>query len=214
MTTLTHSAEVNELAAALAKAQGEIEGAKKDSANPFFKSSYADLASVRAVIRDPLSRNGIAMVQVPFAEGSHVGVDTMLLHTSGQWIRGALIVTAKDEGPQAIGSCITYLRRYAMQSFAGVAAEDDDGNAAEGKMNGQQAKPVPVKVEPRAPQGFESWWNTLGAVAGEGTSALQDAWKMSKKEYREHLLRVNPQGWEQLKLKALAAGLPAGPVNA
>ena len=205
MTTLTHSDQVNELAAALAKAQGQIQDAKKDSANPFFKSKYADLAAVREAVRKPLSDNGIAVVQVPCADGSHAGVDTMLIHTSGQWIRGLLVVTSKDEGPQAIGSCITYLRRYALQSFTGVAAEDDDGNAAEGKTNGKQPE---KKAEP--PKGFEQWADDLAAVAEEGTEKLHAAWKTSRPEYRAYLTSTNPSGWESLKAIAAKVKVPVG----
>jgi len=206
MSTLTHSESINELASALSKAQGEIANAKKDSANPFFKSSYADLASVREVTQGPLAKNGLAILQSPSADGAKVSVETMLMHTSGQWLRSVVTSTAKDEGPQAIGSCITYLRRYALQSFTGVAAEDDDGNAAEAK-----GKPQPVKVE--APKGFEQWADDLAAVAEEGTAKLQAVWKSSKADYRTHLTSTNPQGWESLKSIAAKVKLPE-PVSA
>ncbi len=124
---------INEIATALAKAQGQMTGALKDAANPFFKSKYADLASVWDACRKPLTDNGLAIVQSPSADGMRVSVDTLLTHTSGQWMRGTVSVTAKEDSPQAIGSCITYLRRYALQSFAGVAPEDDDAEAAEGR---------------------------------------------------------------------------------
>lgn len=124
------SEQINELAAALSKAQGEIEGAHKDSANPFFKSKYADLASIWEACRGPLSKNGLAVVQLPRLDGNFVVMETRLLHSSGQWIEGELAATAKDDGPQAVGSTCTYLRRYALQSVIGVAPEDDDGEAA------------------------------------------------------------------------------------
>lgn len=125
------SEQIGELAAALAKAQGEMGGAKKDAANPFFKSKYADLASVWEACRAALSKNGLCVVQAPSADGPKVSVETMLAHTSGQWIKDTLTVQAKDDGPQAVGSAITYLRRYAMQGMTGVAPEDDDGNEAQ-----------------------------------------------------------------------------------
>ncbi len=127
------SENINELAAALAKAQGEIEGAHKDSANPFFRSKYADLASVWDACRGPLSKHGLSIIQLPRAEGSMVTMTTVLMHSSGQWIGGDLTATAKDDGPQAIGSVMTYLRRYMLQALVGVAPDDDDGNAAEGR---------------------------------------------------------------------------------
>jgi hypothetical protein len=107
------SEQINEIASALAKAQGEMAGAVKDSANPFFKSKYADLASVWDACRAPLSNNGLAVLQSPTADGMKVSVETTLLHSSGQWIRDTLSVSAKEDSPQAVGSAITYLRRYA-----------------------------------------------------------------------------------------------------
>lgn len=136
---MTTSETINEIAAALAQAQGEITGAVKDSANPFFKSKYADLASVWDACRAPLSKHGLAIVQSPRADGTLVTVETMLTHASGQWIRDSLSVVAKDDSPQAVGSAITYLRRYALQSFAGVAPDDDDAEAAHGRSRGAVA---------------------------------------------------------------------------
>jgi hypothetical protein len=138
------SAEINEIATALSKAQGEMGGALKDSANPFFKSKYADLASVWDACRGPLSKHGLAVIQAPTTSGNLVSVMTLLTHGSGQWIRDTLTVAAKDDSPQAVGSCISYLRRYALQSFAGVAPEDDDAEAAHGRSNGNGHAKAPA----------------------------------------------------------------------
>ena len=193
---MTHSELINEIATALAKAQGQIEGAKKDAANPFFKSKYADLASVWDACRSALASNGLAVVQSPSADGMRVSVDTLLTHQSGQWMGGTVSVTAKEDTPQAIGSAITYLRRYALQSFVGVAPEDDDGNAASAKGSNVKAMPVP------APKGYADWLADLEAVADEGIDALQTAWKKSKAEYRSHLTDTNNAGWEAIKGRA------------
>lgn len=190
------SAEINELATALATAQGQMAGAVKDAANPFFKSKYADLASVWDACRKPLSANGLAIVQSPSADGMRVSVDTLLTHTSGQWMRGTVSVTAKEDSPQAIGSCITYLRRYALQSFAGVAPEDDDAEAAQGRA------PVKQAIKLAAPKDFDEWLADLAAVAEEGTARLQATWKDSKTEYRHYLTATYPQNWEALKATA------------
>jgi hypothetical protein len=125
------SETINELAAALSKVQGEVQSAHKDSSNPFFKSKYADLTSVYDACRGPLAKHGLSIVQMPRAEGNVVTVETRLLHSSGQWVEGELTAVAKDGGPQSVGSIITYLRRYSRQSSIGIAAEDDDGNAAQ-----------------------------------------------------------------------------------
>lgn len=125
------SPTINEIATALSKAQALIKPASKDSDNPFFKSKYADLAAVFEVIREPLSTNGLALTQHPSADGNIVTLETILLHSSGQWMGSILTMVAKDAGPQAIGSCITYLRRYAVSAIVGIASEeDDDGNNA------------------------------------------------------------------------------------
>jgi hypothetical protein len=195
---MTHSAQIDELSTALSKAQGLIEGAKKDAANPFFKSKYADLASVWDACRAALAVNGLAVIQSPAAEGTRVSVDTLLTHSSGQWVAGTVSVTAKEDSPQAIGSAITYLRRYALQSFVGVAPEDDDGNLA-------SAKGSTVKVTPVAPKGYGEWLTDLEAVADQGTADLQKAWKKSKAEYRTHLTETNNAGWESIKAKAANA---------
>lgn len=133
------SADAGELFAALAKAQGEIEGAAKGKDNPFFKSKYADLAAVWDACRGPLSKNGLCVIQQPFNRGQLVGLRTQMGHASGQWVACIATAQAKDLGPQAYGSVVTYLRRYALQAFAGVASEDDDGEKGEGRN--RDAKP-------------------------------------------------------------------------
>lgn len=124
------SEQINELAGALSKAQGKITGALKDSANPFFKSKYADLASVWDACRAALSDNGLAVIQLTESDDSGVYVVTTLAHSSGQWVRSRLRLTPKDSTPQGMGSAITYGRRYALAAMVGVAQVDDDGNAA------------------------------------------------------------------------------------
>jgi hypothetical protein len=133
------SAECGELFAALAKAQGQIEAAAKDKENPHFRSRYADLASVWDACREPLSKNGLCVIQQPFTRGPLAGIRTQLGHSSGQWVACISTTTPRDQGPQAYGSCLTYLRRYALSAFAGVAPDDDDGEKAEGRDRG--AKP-------------------------------------------------------------------------
>lgn len=121
---------LDQLGPALAKAQAKIKPAIKDQDNPFFKSKYADLAAVWEVVREPLTSNGVTVIQIPTTDAAKVSVETVLLHSSGQYISGTLTVTAAQTTAQAIGSAITYLRRYALAAFCGVAQDDDDGNAA------------------------------------------------------------------------------------
>ena len=132
---MTRSESIANLAAALAKAQGTIEGASKDAKNPHFNSRYADLASVVDACRKALADNELAVVQSPSTkDGNLVLMTTMLLHSSGEWIESdPLQVQARDAAPQAVGSCLTYLRRYQLASMVGVAPADDDAEAAEGR---------------------------------------------------------------------------------
>lgn len=132
--TYETSPSIAGLAKSLAAAQGRIRGAIKDSANPFYKSKYADLASCWDACRGPLSDNMLAVLQVPInsADGT-ITLVTTLAHDSGEWVRGVLSMTPKDASPQAAGSAITYARRYAFAAIVGIAQMDDDGNAASGK---------------------------------------------------------------------------------
>lgn len=124
------SPEIGKLIEALSAAQGEMKPASKDAANPYFKSKYADLASVWEVIRGPLSKNKLAVIQTTSNVGVDITIITLLAHQSGQWVKGTLTLRPAKADAQGIGSVITYGRRYALASICGVAPEDDDGNAA------------------------------------------------------------------------------------
>jgi hypothetical protein len=127
------------LATALAAAQGRFHSAKKSSDNPFFKSKYADLSSVIDACREAMEANGLSVVQIPsFADG-RVHLETVLMHKSGEWMSGSISTKPVKEDSQSIGSSISYLRRYSLASFLGIAQEDDDGNAATGKQDEKPA---------------------------------------------------------------------------
>lgn len=123
------SENINELAAALAVAQGQMGGAIKGADNPFFKSKYADLGSVIAAAKDPLAENGLSYVQFPFSINGEVGVTTRLMHSSGQWLESMFSIPAPKTDAHTYGSLVTYCRRFSLQSALGIPAEDDDGNA-------------------------------------------------------------------------------------
>jgi len=132
----TQSEQIGELAKALAAAQGEMDPAARSSANPFFKSKYADLAAVWDACREPLAKHDLAVIQTTEAgDPQVVTVVTTLAHSSGQWIRGALSVKPVKGDPQSLGSALTYARRYALAAICGVApeGEDDDAEAAVGR---------------------------------------------------------------------------------
>ncbi len=149
------SEQVNELATALCKAQGDMGGALKDSSNPFFKSSYADLTSVIKAIKQPFSDNGLSYTQFPVSNEHGVGVSTRLMHTSGQWLEMEYTLPTVKKDPQASGSAITYARRYALQSIAGIPTADDDAESAmirnnqskNAVLSGDQAKEIKGLIE-------------------------------------------------------------------
>lgn len=122
--------QLGKLAEALAKAQGQMKPAVKDSINPHFRSNYADLAACWSAIREPLSSNGLAVIQNVSSDQTGVTVETMLVHTSGEHIQSRCWLPVAQKTPQAYGSAITYARRYSLAALVGLSAEDDDGNAA------------------------------------------------------------------------------------
>lgn len=140
------SEAINELVTALAKAQGVMGGALKDTANTFFKSKYADLESVWSACRKALSDNGLSVIQSTSGVEGGVVVTTMLAHSSGQWMRDSLPLFPKDTSPQAMGSAITYGRRYALAAMVGVYQTDDDAEAAHGRAQPQRPHPNPVEA--------------------------------------------------------------------
>ena len=147
------SPDIGKLAEALAKAQAEMEPATKDSANPFFKSQYASLASCWQACRGPLTKHGLAVIQTTEPDNGNVTVISTLTHSSGQWIKGKLSVKPAKTDSQALGSCLSYLRRYSLSALVGLSTQDDD---AEGTMQrkspGTGKKPPNVQTKKAAPK--------------------------------------------------------------
>lgn len=126
-----HSESINELMGSLAKAQGEMSHAVKDSKNPHFKSNYADLASVWQACREPLSKHGLAVTQtLDYRDDKQILVTT-LSHVSGQWMKSYIVLPLQKPGPQELGSCLSYCRRYSLAAMVGVYQDDDDAESAE-----------------------------------------------------------------------------------
>jgi len=195
---VTTSEQINEIAAALVKAQGVMKNASLNKVNPHFKSKYADLAGIRDTVVPALSANGIAVVQTLDAasEGVAYCVLTRLIHTSGQWIESLCPIPAAPD-MQKMGSAITYARRYSLSAICGISAdEDDDANAAS-----QPASARPVGV-PNVPLGYDDWLTDLEAVADNGSEALEAAWKKSQPYMRKHLTDTDKAKWESVKAKA------------
>ena len=132
---MNRSESIKDFAVAFIKAQREIKSALKESTNPHFRSKYADLAAVVEAVKPGLLKYDIAYLQgVQDAEGG-VAIETMLLHSSGEWVSSVLRLPATKQDAQGYGSAITYGRRYGLMAICGVPAEDDDGNAASASTN-------------------------------------------------------------------------------
>lgn len=141
---------INDLSAALAKAQAEFKVVGFNRLNPHFKNRYADLTAVINATRPALATHGLAVAQFPTADGQKVTVETVLTHSSGQYIAGALTLQASKADAQGVGAAITYAKRYGMCAILGVSAdEDDDGNAASEPPPTQRAVEQKPKAEPK-----------------------------------------------------------------
>ena len=164
------STDIGELAGALAKAQAglgklvasktaKLKGKAKGSGKEYeYSYTYANLPDALEACRDTLNTNGIAIVQEPATGGGQgIEVRTMLVHSSGQWLRSGALFMPSKSGAQDVGSAITYARRYQLLAMVGLAPEDDDGAAA------QAAKP-------------DSWQRPAqGQPPGQGATQKRDA---------------------------------------
>lgn len=171
---------ITELAAALSKAQGQIDDATKGSMNPAFRSKYADISAVRAAIREPLAVNDLCITQFPRTVDGGVEVETMIMHKSGEYISETLKMPLSKHDAQGVGSAITYARRYGIMSMLCLASEDDDGNAAvESAKAGNVEKPDPdlakkiaADGEAEATHGLNNLRAWYGALSAKDKKAL------------------------------------------
>lgn len=170
------SATINELAAALAKAQGEMKNAAKSSDNPYFKSKYADLAEVLNVAREPLSKNGLSFMQAnEGVQNGYMSVTTLLMHSSGQYVKSTGLFPIGKQDAQGNGSALTYARRYSLAAMLGIAQEDDDGNAACGAQNQPQQRQNRQQVQRQG-------------------QAQNNAPKANQQSTGDKFVRIDPQG--------------------
>lgn len=188
----TQSNSLGKLMEALAKAQLEMRGALKDAKNPHLRNNYADLASVWAAWQEAGPKHGLAIVQMAEAGEGFVAVRTMLGHSSGEWVQGSLRVPFQEQKginiAQALGSALTYARRYALAAAVGIAPEDDDGHGAapaggnRTATNGHAApsKPDPP-AEPQEPTITDKDKQNLAALSGKTAD-----WKLAQKTLLRH----------------------------
>jgi hypothetical protein len=136
------SESIKNLSAALNRAQKRIGAAVKGSANPFFKSRYADLGAVMEACKEHLNSEGISVLQPVLSDETGDYVETVLLHESGEFISSKMRLLP-SKNMQELGSNTSYARRYGLQSLVFIPAEDDDGEAAMGRGKTSQVKTVP-----------------------------------------------------------------------
>ena len=162
---MNKSEDIDSLAAALNKAQAEMSGAKKSAKNPFFKSNYANLEEVINCVKDPFANNGLSFVQFPISGEGLAGVETIIMHESGEFISNDFMLKCAKNDPQGMGSAITYARRYGLQSAVGIPSEDDDGEGAmqrKPKAPLMTAKDAETKLETaKTVEDLVKVWNSL-----------------------------------------------------
>lgn len=184
---MTHSDSLDQIAPAMAKAQAATKAAVMDAENPHYKSLFATLASITATVKKPLAEHGLCVVQAPSAGDGVARVTTMLLHVSGQWIASELALPVGERAtPQAIGSAISYGRRYALAGMLGVVADtDDDAEAAEQSAKASPAAAVKntanlaAAADESGPDPYE-WRGTISKIeVQEGTNA-KGKWQLHR----------------------------------
>jgi hypothetical protein len=127
------SESIVNLAAALTVAQGEFGPVAKNAENPHFRSKFADFQAILSAVVPILTKNNLAVSQHPCVHEGVDALETMLLHSSGEYLTSTMLLHLDKPGMQALGSAITYSKRYALLAILGIGTfdEDDDGNAAQ-----------------------------------------------------------------------------------
>lgn len=181
---------------ALAKAQGVLEAATKDSTNPAFRSKYADLTSHVEAIRPAAKAHNLSVIQELTSDDNGVAVVTRICHASGEWVEcGPLFIPATKHDAQGFGSACSYARRYALSAAFGTIADDDDGNAAV-----QSHKPVAQVPEPI---GFKAWLDDLRAMSESADlDTFRDNYKSSAAKHRKYLEETQPETLTKLVERA------------
>jgi hypothetical protein len=144
----SHSQDIKELISALSKAQGQMKPAVFNRVNPHYRSRYADFTSCMDACREPLSTNGLAIIQTPQIVNEKLTLVTILAHSSGQWMKAEFPISAKTENMQSLGSAMTYAKRYSLCGMVGIVADeegDDDAEAAVGRGRQEDAPKAAIK---------------------------------------------------------------------
>lgn len=216
LTSALPSRVAPELAGALARAQGEFEtigkgrtahvqGKRKDGSPVSYSYTFADLAAVLEAVRPALARHELALVQLPnvhLVDGAaFVGVETILAHSSGSSIAAMLELPVDTATPQAIGSGLTYCRRYSLLALLGIAAEDEDDDAQRAQPRGAETRTARERrIEPKTSSGTPR--------ASEHQRRL--VWARAKERARKFVADGDAEAEKQLGEQILRASLPAG----
>jgi hypothetical protein len=181
-----------EFAQAIIQAQSNIEGAKKGKSNPAFKSKYADLAAVWDAVGKALEDAGLAVLQFPVdAPVGYVGLDTALVYKTGESIGRTFNIPVKDAtNPQAVGSALTYARRYALSAVLGVCPEDDDGNKASEAPRTQAPKEQAKPTGPTEEQANTLWGKAATIEQKKETYRLTKASGLIEEPAKTTLLKT------------------------
>jgi hypothetical protein len=191
---MEQSANITELAKALNKLQGELKTVCRDKVNPNFNSKYADLSAIWDACRKPLADNGLSLVQTTDRAGEDIVLETLLLHETGEWIKGKLPINAVKDEPQAIGSAISYARRYAMSAMLGIVSDEDDD--AESRAVHQTRKNNTYYTEKQQTAEKKDAVSHNGKITAEQINLL-DSYKKAGYNIAE---KVKKYGWQAAKM--------------
>lgn len=219
---MMQSDAINELSAALAKAQGAMKAATFNRVNPHFRNRYADLSAVLDAIRKPMADNSLSLTQTTEIREGGFALVTTLRHSSGQWIASEYPLPQAAR-PQELGSALTYARRYSLSAIACVASEEDDD--AEGARSKEQVATMPKRENPHVTRPDDisdarpRYDNAGNRIDWIDTSIFPDVVRMPKAKAREIFGNLGKQmmatedandliGWAEAHAELVAA-LPA-----
>ena len=196
------SESIVELSKALAKFQEEVKQPLKDKNNPFFKSKYVPLENVVEAITDVAPKNGLSFVQWALNdENGRVGVATMLMHESGEWIEfDAVHMKADKETAQGAGALISYLKRYSLSAVFGITSDqDDDGNGASGNKAPKSATQAEIGNLKKEIIAFSKLMTEQGKDVKpeqvEQTLNIKDYTKLNSEDVKEAVNKL--KGWSK-----------------
>lgn len=191
--TFTHSDSITALMGAMLKVQGTVDGVRKDSKNPHFRSSYASLESVVDTIRPACQAEGLVVTQAlgEYRDGC-MSLTTMVVHAkSGEWMSSEAWAPVSKPDPQGVGSAQTYLSRYSLMAAFNLPPVDDDGNAASGNGNAARAVAASTKFIPNKAEEM-----VTAMIDRVNMAQTLDALTATKKfeGFREDYKRLSPDG--------------------